>query len=131
MGSSGVIVNLGVYYYLTRFVSFPITLSSPLAIEASIISNFFLNNFWTFKTRPTKKSLQIRMLNFHLVAGVAGIINYLLFLVLVYLVNIYDILAVVFGIAIGIIFNYAGNSLWTFRKEIKKPLYIGGKDEKE
>ena len=131
MGSSGVIVNLGVYYYLTRFVSFPITLSSPLAIEISIISNFFLNNFWTFRARPTKKSLQIRMLNFHLVAGVAGIINYLLFLVLVYLVNIYDILAVVFGIAIGIIFNYAGNSLWTFRKEIKKPLVHRGKDEKE
>ena len=121
VGLSGVIVNLGVYYYLTRFISFPITLSSPIAIEASIISNFFLNNFWTFKARPVKKSFQTRLLNFHLVAGVAGIINYLLFLALVYLVNIYDILAVLLGIAIGIIFNYAGNSLWTFRKEIKKP----------
>ena len=131
MGLSGVIVNLGVYYYLTRFISFPITLSSPLAIEASIISNFFLNNFWTFKTRPTKQSLQIRMLNFHLVAGVAGIINYLLFLALVYLVNIYDILAVVLGITMGIIFNYAGNSLWTFRKEIKKPLVNRSDDEKK
>jgi len=121
VGLSGVIVNLGVYYYLTRFISFPITLSSPIAIEASIISNFFLNNFWTFKARPVKKSFQTRLVNFHLVAGVAGIINYLLFLALVYLVNIYDILAVLLGIAIGIIFNYAGNSLWTFRKEIKKP----------
>jgi len=131
VGLSGVIVNLGVYYYLTRFISFPITLSSPIAIEVSIISNFFLNNFWTFKARTVKKSLQTRLLNFHLVAGVAGIINYLFVLVLVYLVNIYDILAVLIGIAIGIIFNYAGNSLWTFRKEIKKPLANGGKDEKE
>ena len=122
VGSSGVLVNLGMYYYLTRIVSLPITFSSPIAIEVSIISNFFLNNFWTFKARPTKKSLQIRMLNFHLVAGFAGIVNYLFFLVLVYLVNIFDILAVVLGIAVGIIFNYAGNSLWTFRKEINKPL---------
>ena len=52
-------------------------------------------------------------------------------LALVYLVNIYDILAVLSGIAIGIIFNYAGNSLWTFRKEIKKPLVNGREDEKE
>jgi putative flippase GtrA len=37
----------------------------------------------------------------------------------------------VFGIAIGIIFNYAGNSLWTFRKEINKPLVSGEEDEKE
>ena len=131
VGLSGVIVNLGVYYYLTRFISFPITLSSPVAIEISIISNFFLNNFWTFKKRPTKKSFRIRLLNFHIVAGVAGIMNYLLFLVLVYLVNIFDILAVVLGIAIGIVFNYAGNSLWTFRKEINKPLVNGEEDEKE
>ena len=131
VGLSGVIVNLGVYYYLTRFISFPITLSSPVAIEISIISNFFLNNFWTFKKRPTKKSFRIRLLNFHIVAGVAGAINYLFFLILVYLVNVFDILAVVFGIAIGIIFNYAGNSLWTFRKEMNKPLVSGEEDEKE
>ncbi len=131
VGLSGVIINLGVYYYLTRFISFPITLSSPIAIEVSIISNFFLNNFWTFKARPIKKSLQIRLLNFHLVAGFSGIVNYLFFLILVYLVNIFDILAVVLGIAIGIIFNYAGNSLWTFRKEINKPLVNRRDDEKE
>ena len=130
VGLSGVIVNLGVYYYLTRFISFPVTLSSPVAIEVSIISNFFLNNFWTFKTRPIRKSLQTRLLNFHLVAGFAGIINYLFFLVLIYLVNIYDIFAVILGIAIGIIFNYAGNSLWTFRKEINKPL-VSRKDDDE
>ena len=123
-------VNLGVYYYLTRFISFPVTLSSPVAIEVSIISNFFLNNFWTFKARPIRKSLQARLLNFHLVAGFAGIINYLFFLVLIYLVNIYDIFAVILGIAIGIIFNYAGNSLWTFRKEINKPL-VSRKDDDE
>ena len=131
VGLSGVIINLGVYYYLTRFISFPVTLSSPIAIEISIISNFFLNNFWTFKARPTKKSLKTKLLNFHLVAGFSGIINYLFFLVLIYLVNIYDILAVVSGIAIGIIFNYAGNSLWTFRKEINKPLVNRSDDEKK
>jgi len=70
------------------------------------------------------------LLNFHLVAGFAGIINYLFFLVLIYLVNIYDIFAVILGIAIGIIFNYAGNSLWTFRKEINKPL-VSRKDDDE
>ena len=31
VGLSGVIVNLGVYYYLTRFISLPVTLSSPIA----------------------------------------------------------------------------------------------------
>jgi len=119
VGSSGVIVNLGIYYYLTRIFELPITISSPIAIEISILSNFILNNFWTFKSRQSKKSTGIRILNFHIVAGVAGIMNYLCFLFMVYLAEINDLIAVVLGITIGIIFNYAGNSLWTFRKEQK------------
>ncbi len=131
VGSSGVFVNLGIYYFLTRFINLPITISSPIAIELSIISNFILNNYWTFKSRQSQKSIGIRILNFHIVAGVAGIMNYLSFLLIVYLLEINDLIAVVLGIAIGIIFNYAGNSLWTFRKEINKPLVNRRNDEKE
>jgi putative flippase GtrA len=55
------------------------------------------------------------------VAGIAGLINYIMFVVLISLLSIHDLLAVLFGIGVGIVFNYTGNSLWTFRKKIKKP----------
>jgi len=126
VGASGVVVNLSVYYSLTRFLDINVLLSSPIAIEASLLTNFLLHNYWTFRDRRTKKTLVSRLLSFHVVAGVAGLINYLMFVALISLLLINDILAVLFGIGAGIIFNYTGNSLWTFRKKIKKPKVIKG-----
>ena len=51
VGSSGVLVNLGIYILLTRHFALPKELAPIIAIEASVLSNFFLNNFWTFKKR--------------------------------------------------------------------------------
>jgi len=126
VGASGVVVNLSVYYSLTRFLDINVLLSSPIAIEASLLTNFLLHNYWTFRDRRTKKTLVSRLLSFHVVAGVAGLINYIMFVALISLLLINDILAVLFGIGAGIIFNYTGNSLWTFRKKIKKPKVIKG-----
>lgn len=124
VGASGVVVNLSVYYSLTRFLDINVLLSSPMAIEASLLTNFLLHNYWTFRDRQTKKNLVSRLLSFHVVSGVAGLINYTMFVTLISLLLINDILAVLFGIGAGIVFNYTGNSLWTFRKKIKKPKVI-------
>ena len=118
VGSSGVLVNLSIYYALTRFLGINALLGYPIAIEVSILTNFVLNNFWTFKSRQTDKSMINRLLSFHLVAGVAGLINYLSFVMMLSLLSINDLLAVLLGIGVGIIFNYSGNSLWTFRRQI-------------
>ncbi|MDA4127920.1 MAG: GtrA family protein [Thaumarchaeota archaeon] len=50
VGLSGVIVNEGVLLLLTLQGIF-FLYSSAAAIEISIISNFFLNDFWTFRDR--------------------------------------------------------------------------------
>ena len=43
VGFSGLFVNLGLYICLTRLFTIDMTVSSPIAIELSIISNFILN----------------------------------------------------------------------------------------
>ena len=48
VGMLGVVVNLGLFILLVRF-GLSKYLASPISIEGSIISNFFLNNFWTFR----------------------------------------------------------------------------------
>ena len=116
VGSIGVLVNLGSYYILTRFLDLSPLISSPIAIEISILNNFLLNNYWTFSNRITEMSLKKRLLSFHIVSGASGLMNYSVFLLMLYKINLPDLYAVLFGITVGIIFNYAGNSLWTFRK---------------
>ena len=115
VGGSGVIVNMGLLYILTRFFSLRLEIASAIAIEVSILSNFFLNNLWTFKKRNTNVPFWSRLLRYHLVTGLAGIVNYLVLLLLVKTFGLHDMLSNLIGIAIGTVINYSLNSLWTWR----------------
>jgi len=119
VGTSGVAVNLGVYTLLTRGAGVPPSWAAPLGIEVSILSNFVLNNLWTFRDRRGS-SLLGRLLTFHGVAGIAGGVNYLIFLFFLKQFGLFDILANLLGISGGIFINYYLNSLYTWKKTLNK-----------
>ena len=48
VGFTGVVVNVGFLFFLTERFGLYYLLSGLIGIEASIISNFFLNDLWTF-----------------------------------------------------------------------------------
>lgn len=121
VGGSGVIVNMGILILLTRLFNIPLEIASPIAIELSIISNFILNNIWTFGDRTVEISLLTKFIRFHLVAISAGVVNYLILLALVYGFDILDIIANLIGIAAATIVNYLLNSLWTWRIQTDHP----------
>jgi dolichol-phosphate mannosyltransferase len=116
VGLSGVLVNLGAYLLFERRIGIPLALAAPLAIELSILSNFLLNNAWTFRTRRADSSFSGRLLRFHAVAGVAGVANYAVFLTLVSAFGVYDVWANLAGIAVGVLLNYFLNSRWTWHE---------------
>ena len=115
VGTSGVLVNIGIYAGLTRLLGIPMELASPIAIESSILSNFTLNHLWTFKWRNSSSSLKFLLLKFHLVCGMAAIVNYGLLLTLVRVFGMWDIAANLLGIVAGTVINYGMNSLWTWK----------------
>jgi len=115
VGGSGVLVNMGLLFVLTRYVSVRLEIASVIAIETSILSNFFLNNLWTFSKRDTHVPFWVRLFRYHLVTGLAGIVNYLVLLLLVKTLGLHDMLSNLIGIAIGTLINYSLNSLWTWR----------------
>lgn len=119
VGASGIVVNLGLYYLLTRLFSVNLEIAAPIAIECSIISNFILNNIYTFRARDSRNSLRRRFLYFHVAAGIAGVVNYSIFLLLVNGVGMYDMLANCVGIAAGTMVNYVMNSriTWVGKKK--------------
>ena len=119
VGGFGVVVNLGIYIILTRIFSIMLTVASPIAIECSIITNFLLNNTWTFKKRKNQTHMFKKLFKFHIVAGIAGILNYVIFLGLVYQFGFNDIIANLIGIIIAMLINYILNSVWTW-KHIKE-----------
>ena len=117
VGLVGSVVNLGTYLLLNRYFQTPLEVASLIAIETSIVSNFLLNNFWTFKQRTKKLSMFRRVVNFHIAASISGLIfYYLFFLFLVTILGINDVLSVLLAVIAGTISNYTINSIWTWQK---------------
>ena len=126
VGGSGVVINMGLLYVFTQTAQLKIEFASPLAIESSMLSNFFFNNLWTFRRRDISESILVRLLKFHLVTGLAGIANYVVLLGLVNFTGMDKFLANFIGITVGFIINYSLNSRWTWKKE--KPNKLPGND---
>jgi dolichol-phosphate mannosyltransferase len=91
-------------------------LASPIAIELSIFWNFFLNNYWTFRWRPTKDDVQIKGLKFNIVSILSLAVSYSTFILLSFLLpEIPPQVHQFVGIAPATLVNYFLNSYWTFR----------------
>ena len=119
VGFSGVLINLGVYVFLTRYLGMMPEIAPILSIEISLLSNFMFNNFWTFKKRLIKSNFLSRLFQFHLVAGISGILNYSIFFVSFRYLMINDIFANLLGISAAAIMNYLINSNWTWKTSSK------------
>jgi len=112
VGLSGILVN---QISLLIFVNIGITLkiSSIISIELSILNNFILNNFWTWK-KGLSEGFYKRILQYHLVTLISGLINYF---ILIYLTSfgIHYLIANLIGISIGMGINFLLNLFWTFK----------------
>ena len=115
VGVSGVFVNLGLYLFLTRYYEVSEVIAPLIAIESAMISNFILNNFWTFGKRVTQSRIRVKFIKFHLVSGLSALINYSVFLALFLVFGLFDILANLIGIGLAAIVNYLINSNWTWK----------------
>jgi len=116
VGLSGVVVNLGLYTLLTRYYEVSEVFAPIISIETALISNFILNNFWTFGRRSNKSRIRVKFLKFHLVSGLAAVINYAVFLLLFLYFGVFDIFANLIGISFAAIANYLINSNWTWKE---------------
>jgi dolichol-phosphate mannosyltransferase len=115
VGFSGVVINLGTYAFLTRYYNFSEAIAPLLSIEAALISNFLLNNFWTFGSRSNQSRVRVKFFKFHLVSGLGALINYVVFLLLFFVLEVHDIFANLIGIAFAAVVNYLINSNWTWK----------------
>ncbi|GAJ24138.1 unnamed protein product [marine sediment metagenome] len=112
MGGSGVFVNLGILWLLTDFGGVNDKLSSAFAIETSIITNFILNNYFTFADRRPQgvKGFFTCLLRFNVVSLAGAGINWGIYVLLTSVSGIYYIVAQAIGIAVAMLWNYLVNN---------------------
>ena len=88
-----------------------------IAIELSIISNFLINNYWTFADRELVGAKRIRGLKFNVVSLLSLAVSYGTFLLLSLLLpRVAPLWLQGLAIIPAVLVNYFLNSYWTFRE---------------
>jgi dolichol-phosphate mannosyltransferase len=119
VGLSGVLVNIGSLYLFTEYVGLYYVISSIVAIEISILSNFLLNDCWTFKLKEKSDTyiqnrLQ-RFFSFQCISVVGLIINIGIMYFLTDFFGIYYLVSNLIGIIIVFFWNYLINRHVTWK----------------
>jgi dolichol-phosphate mannosyltransferase len=117
VGLTGVLVNEGVLWLLTDLGGLKYYFSSLIAIETSIISNFFLNDNFTFSDRHGGKtgSFWTRLLKFNLTCLTGALIQYGLLVLFTSVFGVNYLISNLIGILVAFIWNYIVNLGWTWK----------------
>lgn len=118
MGVSGVVVNMAVVWAaLLLAIPDPVlrdAMASALGIVVSVLTNFLLNDAWTWGDRAKRVWLS-RLLRYYLVSAAAALLQFGCAMGLRFLLDADLYVAQLLGIVLGTGVNYVANNVWTFR----------------
>jgi dolichol-phosphate mannosyltransferase len=89
--------------------------SAIIATEVSILTNFLLNNFWTWEKNKNQFSFIKRLFSYNLVALGGLLISVITLFVLTDVFNMYYLISNLFGILLATFWNYIINDKITFK----------------
>jgi len=117
VGALGTLINTGLLWMLTERLGIYYLLSSVFSIEAAIISNFLLNDRFTFadRRRQAPSPFWIRMLKYNLVSLSGLVINMGVLWLLTSAAGVYYLLSNLAGIAAATLWRFTINSRWTWK----------------
>jgi dolichol-phosphate mannosyltransferase len=115
VGLTGVFVNEGLLIILQSVGIYVLT-ASAIAIEASILSNFVLNDFWTFRDRRSGH-LAVRLVKFNVLMLAGLVVNLGVIYVATSYFGIAAALANLGGIAAAFLLRYALSVRYAWMRE--------------
>ena len=118
VGLTGIFVNQGILMLLTSLGLYYLY-SGIVAIEVSIISNFFLNDLWTFRDRRSGHILK-RLVKFNILMLIGLVINLLILYALTELASLHYTISNLFGIGIASIARYLMSIKWAWLQPQRK-----------
>jgi len=111
VGITGIAVNMIALVTLKNYL--PLLGASFIAIELSIISNYILNDMWTFKENNTGTWLH-RMISYNGIA-VGGMVINMVVLAILTTLGMWYVAANLVGIVLGFAWNFIGNRKLTWK----------------
>jgi dolichol-phosphate mannosyltransferase len=114
VGAIGIVVNQGLLWFLTEIFGIYYLYSALMSIEMSILSNFILNDHFTFGGE--KRDVTSRLLKYNLTCIVGSVLNYILLWVFTDLLHVYYLISNLLGIVIAFAWNYSVSVKWVWKK---------------
>jgi len=119
VGFSGVFVDMSIFYVLRETLQMGLTRSAVLSSEVAIVSNFILNDIWTFgdisKKQKGAKQRFKRFLKFNLICLAGLILNVLIVNFLFNILGVNEYLAKLIAIASITLWNFWVNLKLSWR----------------
>lgn len=125
IGGSGVFVNMGMLMVLTS-AGMGYTQSGVIAVETAIVTNFLLNEFWTFadfsRRQPRIVSRISRFLKFNFFCAGGAVINLAILWTLTEFAGLHYLLSNLVGIVTATLWNYGMNAniTWESAQAVRK-----------
>lgn len=118
VGLSGVLVNSAVLWLLAVVAGLPVIVASAFATEAAVLSNFLLNDSWTFRSRSHRHAFGRRLLRYHGVAAGGAVVSLGVLATLTTHSRLPLLLANLFAIGAATLWNYIVNARWTWPQAV-------------
>lgn len=122
VGTIGILVNEGLLWILTELFGLFYLISALFGIEMSILSNFTLNDLWTFKDLrgSSMSTTSMRALRCNLVYVAGLTINIIILWALTEFFGLRYLISNLFGIAAAVLWNYTGCLRWIWKRRIQE-----------
>lgn len=114
VGGVGAVVNTVVLYLLVHYGGWNHLVAGSVATEVAILSNFVMNDRWTFRDTGTTCLWVSRALRYHAIALAGALISLGILAALTMTVDMHYLVANLLGIGAGTVWNYTLNSRLTW-----------------
>lgn len=125
VGTMGILINEGLLWILTELFGLFYLISAVIGIETSILSNFTLNDSWTFRDlrHSSVSTTMMRALKCNLVYIVGFTINVIILWTLTEFFGIRYLISNLFGIIGAVFWNYSGCLKWIWKRKGQNKLF--------
>ena len=118
VGALGFLVNMGLLWILTEHVGLFYVLSAAISIEVSILFNFSLNEFWTFRNRKRLgTNIVARALKYNIICATGAVFNLGILTLMTEGFGVYYLISNLVGVMVAVLWNYGGSIKWAWRTE--------------
>lgn len=114
VGGLNTAVDFGVYFSLTRWVSWfsqHLVVAAVLAMAAATVHSYLWNSFWTFQTKRTDHAVLVSKF---LTVSISGFILYTVLFSSLINFGLSDILVKVLLAGFLLLWNFVGNKWWVY-----------------